>query len=67
MVKVINIIIEVNFHLKMYKENCSFLNELNHIKGIGKEYYIDGTIIFEGEYLNGIRNGRGKEYFLVET
>ena len=30
-------------------------------KGKGKEYY-DGTLIFEGEYLNGERNGKDKEY-----
>ena len=36
--------------------------------GIGKEYYFDGKLncdgklIFEGEYLNGKRNGKGKEY-----
>ena len=22
-----------------------------------------GNLIFEGEYLNGLRNGKGKEYF----
>ena len=31
-------------------------------KGKGKEYWYDGTLIFEGEYLNGERNGKGKEY-----
>ena len=31
--------------------------------GIGKEYSGNGdTLIFEGEYLNGKRNGKGKEY-----
>ena len=29
--------------------------------GINKEY-INGYLIFEGEYLNGQRNGKGKEY-----
>ena len=28
----------------------------------GKEYDYDGNLIFEGEYLNGLRNGKGKEY-----
>ena len=27
-----------------------------------KEYYFDGILEFEGEYLNGQRNGKGKEY-----
>ena len=33
-------------------------------KGIGKEYdYYSGKLIYEGEYLHGERNGKGKEYF----
>ena len=33
--------------------------------GIGniKEYYYNGKLKFEGEYLNGERNGKGKEYY----
>ena len=27
-----------------------------------KEYDYNGELIFEGEYLNGLRNGKGKEY-----
>ena len=27
-----------------------------------KEYTSYGSLIYEGEYLNGIRNGKGKEY-----
>ena len=27
-----------------------------------KEYYFNGILIFEGEYLDGKRNGKGKEY-----
>ena len=34
-------------------------------KGFIKEFNYDGNIIFEGEYLNGKRNG--KEYSLFET
>ena len=30
-------------------------------KGLVKEYF-DGTLRFEGAYLNGERNGKGKEY-----
>ena len=29
-----------------------------------KKYNKYGHIIFEGEYLNGKRNGKGKEYYL---
>ena len=31
-------------------------------KGYIKEYYDNGKLEFEGEYLNGERNGKGKEY-----
>ena len=30
--------------------------------GKGKEYYLDGNLKFQGEYLNGNKNGIGKEY-----
>ena len=29
----------------------------------GKEYNYKGKLIFEGEYLNGEKNGKGKEYY----
>ena len=29
----------------------------------GREYYYDGQLRLEGEYLNGERNGKGKEYY----
>ena len=31
-------------------------------KGYIKEYEYDNNLSFEGEYLNGERNGKGKEY-----
>ena len=31
-------------------------------KGYVKEYNDNGELEFEGEYLNGERNGKGKEY-----
>ena len=31
-------------------------------EGIIKEYNYNGNLIFEGQYLNGKRNGQGKEY-----
>ena len=34
--------------------------ELKNVKG--KEYDYYGSLSFEGEYLNGERNGKGKEY-----
>ena len=29
---------------------------------MGKEYYHNGKLKFEGEYLNGLKNGKEKEY-----
>ena len=38
--------------------------EIKEGKGEGKEYYENnGNIKFEGEFLNGERNGKGKEYY----
>ena len=34
-----------------------------YLKGETKEYYENGQLKFEGEYLNGKRNGEGKEYY----
>ena len=46
--------------LEGYDYNANIIYKLNNdINGKGKEY--DGNIKFEGEYLNGIRNGNGKE------
>ena len=35
----------------------------NNINGEVKEYDDDGKLRFEGEYKNGIRNGKGIEYY----
>ena len=37
--------------------------EYNNLNGKGKEYGENGKLKFEGEYLNGKRNGKGKEYY----
>ena len=44
-----------------YNKNGNLENEIKDGKGNLKEYYND-KLIFEGEYLNGERNGKGKEY-----
>ena len=53
---------DVKYNGKGYDENGCLIYEI--IKGNGKvrEYYYDGTLLFEGEYKNGRRNGLGKEY-----
>ena len=36
--------------------------EIKNGKGLIKEYDYDNELIFESEYLNGEKNGKGKEY-----
>ena len=41
----------------------NIIYEINYSNdGIVKEYDFDGKLEFEGEYLNGEKNGKGKEY-----
>ena len=44
---------------KLYLPN-NLINDNNNVNVFGKEYE-DGILRFEGEYLNGKRNGKGKE------
>jgi len=38
--------------------------EINDGKGDIKEFFdFNGKLIFEGKYLNGERNGKGREYY----
>ena len=46
-----------------YDKYGKLLDNFNHTKGIGKEYNSNGDLIYEGEFLNGKRNGKGKEYY----
>ena len=58
---------------KIYKYNykikeCTPLLGFNYFeikngKGKIKDYYANGEIKFEGQYLNGLKNGNGKEYY----
>ena len=47
----------------LYDENGDIIYELNKENVIVKEYDIFGALLFKGEYLNGKRNGKGKEYY----
>ena len=47
---------------KGYDKNGNIIYELINGNGKVKEYDNYGYLIFEGEYLNGNRNGKGKEY-----
>ena len=50
---------------KGYDENGNVIYELINGNGKVKEYdhFYGGTIKFDGEYLNGKKNGKGKEYW----
>ena len=48
---------------KGYDKNGNAIYELNNGSGTIKEYdYFYGSLIYEGEILNGKRNGKGKKY-----
>ena len=47
---------------KGYDNNGNIIYELNNNKGKVIEYNIYDELIFEGEYLNGKINGKGKKY-----
>ena len=46
---------------KGYDTNANIIYELKNGTGKVKEYYSNGTLEFEGEYLNGLKNAKGKE------
>ena len=41
--------------------NGNIVYELNNGNGYFIDYYPNSKLKFEGEYLNGLRNGKGKE------
>ena len=45
-----------------YNNNGELVFEIKNGKGKGKEYYPNGMLKCEGEYLNGMKNGFVKEY-----
>ena len=51
---------------KGYDEKGNILYEIKNGTGKAKEYDDEGKLIFDGEYLNGKRNGRAKEYGEIE-
>ena len=48
---------------KVYDYYGNKICEIKDGKGKIKEYHYNGNLKFEGEYLNGERNGNGKEYY----
>ena len=57
---------DVNDKIAQANEKYDNLSKkINDGKGYIKEYNYDDVLLFEGEYLYGKRNGKGKEYFLM--
>ena len=50
------------WNVKKYDKINNNIDKLKDWKGFMEEYKENGDLIFEGEYLNGERNGKGKEY-----
>jgi len=48
---------------KGYDCEGSIAYEIKRGRGLVKEYYCDSVLKFEGQYINGEKNGIGKEYF----
>ena len=48
------------WNMIQYDANGNILKEFHNGKGIRKEYE-DGICSYEGEFLNGLKNGKGKE------
>ena len=50
---------------KVYNPNQHAIYEINQRKnGYVKEYNDNGEVYFEGQYLNGKRNGEGTEFYM---
>ena len=48
---------------KGYAKDGNIIYEIHNGSGYIKEYYYNGNIEYEGNYLKGKRNGKGKEYY----
>ena len=59
----VNIFIMQNIMEKGYDENCNIIYEIINGNGKIKEYYSNGNLYSEGEYLNGKKHGKGKSYY----
>ena len=46
---------------KGYDYNGNEIYEIKYGNGYIKEYYPNGSLLFEGNYLKGLKNGEGKE------
>ena len=59
----VNIYFIKKYNGKGYDENGNIIYELKNGTGKVKEYWNNGELKFEGEYLNGERHGKEFDYF----
>ena len=52
-----------NGRVKIFNKHYQYWSEIDYKNGIRKEFIEYNKLIFEGQYLNGKRNGKGKEYY----
>ena len=52
---------------KIYNKDGIEKSEIKNGKGWGREFYFTGEKLFDGNYLYGLRNGKGREYFQSKT
>ena len=51
------------WNAKIYDINKNVISELKNGNGFIIVFGFNGTLDFEGEYLNGLKNGKCKEYY----
>jgi len=54
---------EMNGIIKDMIKIGNIIYEIKNGKGIGIDFDYSDNIMFKGEYLNGLKNGKGKEYY----
>ena len=57
----------IKWHGIVYDNIGNIINELNNGNGKIKEYSHQGNLLYEGEYLNGRKNGNGKNIVIMEN
>ena len=56
------ILVYQNLKVNIYDRNNNIIYELKEGSGFVKEYSLNGQLIFDGKYINGLKNEKGKEY-----
>ena len=57
----------IEFAVKLIFGDLTLKSNLKRQTGKGKEFNKDGKLIYEGEFLNGEKHGKGKIYDMIQT